>query len=352
MHASQARTRILVPRILDLRLLAGVVLIAAAACIVYLPALRGGFLFDDDLLLTSNRLIKAPDGLYRFCCNTEASDYWPLTNTTLWLEWRLWGTGSTGYHVTNLGLHILEALLIWIILRKLSIPGAFLAAIIFALHPVNVESVAWIASRKNLMAMLFFLLSILWYFKSYMPTTSVGPPPDLIETKQCTAHCPLSTAHCFLWYWLSLAAFTLGMLSKGSVAVLPALLLLIVWWLRPLTRWDLLLTVPFFAVAALLAVVNVWFQTLSSGEVIRSADFTERLLGAGCAVWFYLYKVLLPLDLVFIYPQWHIAASNFLCWLPLVAALVVTVALWLYRNNWSRPYLFAWGFFCVCWPLR
>ena len=161
---------------------AGAALIAIAAFIAYLPSINGGFVWDDDLLLTNNYLVKAADGLQRFWCTTEAKDYWPATNTSFWIEWRLWGMNSTGYHVSNLILHIVEALLIWIILRKLSIPGAFLAAMIFAVHPVNVESVAWIAQRKNTMAMLFFLLSILWYLKADMTSENARLR---LAAKQC-----------------------------------------------------------------------------------------------------------------------------------------------------------------------
>ncbi len=275
----------------------GAAVIAAAAFVIYFPSLNGGFLFDDANLLTENDLIRSPNGLYNFWCTTKTADYWPATNTTLWMEWRLWGMSPAGYHVTNLVLHVLEALLVWIILRKMSIPGAFWAALIFAVHPVNVESAAWISSRKNLMAMLFFLLSILWYLKY------LKPAPLWVAAKQCTAHCPPPTAYCFLCYWLSLVAFVLAMLSKGSAAVLPVLLLGIVWWLHsgdcpdlprqmglslylepratkiglsPFNRWDLLRTGPFFLVAAVLAAVNVWFQTHGTGEIIRSASVTEH----------------------------------------------------------------------------
>jgi len=369
--------------------LAGVALIIIATFIAYLPSISGGFVLDDDVLLTENKLIKASDGPYRFWCTIDAPDYWPVTNNTFWIEWRLWDMNSTGYHVTNLILHIAEALLIWLILRKLSIPGAFLAAMIFAVHPVNVESVAWIASRKNMMAMLFFLLSILWYLKADMPTTSVGMAPArshggpwereknhsplaTLSSPHATRYCPLSTVHCPLFYWLSLAAFLLAMLSKGSVAMLPLLLLGIIWWLRPMgtvpifagtmqawsakmglspsspfMRRDLLRIAPFFLVATVLIGVNLWFQTHGAEVVIRTTCFGERLLGAGGAAWFYLYKALLPIDLVFIYPQWHIDGGNLLWCLPLLAALTVTAVLWLYRKSWSRPFLFAWGFFCV-----
>ena len=157
--------------------LAAAAAIALAVFIAYSPSINGGFVLDDESLLTNNPFIRASDGLYRLWCTNQSLDYWPVTNSTFLLEWRLWNMSPAGYHVTNLILHVVEAWLIWIILRKLAVPGAFLAAFVFALHPVNVESVAWIAQRKNMTAMLFFLLSILWYMKAVMPRASVGTPP-------------------------------------------------------------------------------------------------------------------------------------------------------------------------------
>jgi tetratricopeptide (TPR) repeat protein len=371
-YPRKAESRTPVPWELCFHVPAGVVLIAVAAFIVYLPCITGEFVMDDDLLLTNNSLVRSQDGLCQFWCTNEAPEYYPAAYTTFWIEWRLWGMNPAGYHVTNLILHVVESLLIWLVLRKLSIPGAILAALIFAVHPVNVESVAWIAQRRNIMAMLFFLLSILWYLKAVMPTSSVGMAPARSHGgpwERDTAHCPQSTAHCFSWYWLSLAAFVLAMLGKGSAAVLPALLLGIIWWLQPqgtgpifegsmrarsakmglspFIRRHLLQTAPFFAVAAALTAVNVWFQTRGTEVVARSANFTERLLGAGGAIWFYLYKALLPINLAFVYSQWHIKAGNPLWWPPLFAALIVTAVLWRDRTGWSRPLLFAWGCFCV-----
>jgi protein O-mannosyl-transferase len=337
-HRLQSTTSI--PLASKLGVSSGIAIIMIVALLAFLPSLRGGFIMDDDTLLTKNFLITAPDGLYRFWCTAEASDYWPVTNTTLWIEWRLWGMNPTGYHVTNLILHIVESLLIWLTLRKMCIPGAFLAAIIFAMHPVNVESVAWISSRKNLLAMLFFLMSILCYLKVQIPSLIRQDRPYRVHMSPTLR--PVS-----LLYWLSLAAFVLAMLSKGSAAVLPILLLGIIWWLRPWKWWDLLQSAPFFLVAVLLSAVNVWFQTHGTEIVTRTASFTDRLLGAGGVVWFYLCKSILPIDLAFVYPQWHIEAGNLLWWLPLSAALIFTMVLWWYRNIWSRSFLFAWGFFCV-----
>jgi protein O-mannosyl-transferase len=329
---------------LQLSVVAGGLLLFVVAFLAYYPALHGGFLLDDDLLLTKNKLVQAPDGLYRIWCTTEPSDYWPISYSTFWLEWRLWEMNPAGYHITNLALHVIECMLIWAILRKLAVPGAFLAAMLFAVHPVNVESVAWIASRKNLVAMLFFLLSIWWYLKAemdFLPATNNSGQPEIepAEGRQWKSFA--------LWYGLSFAAFVLAMLGKGSVAVLPALLLLIVWWRRPLSWRDLLRTAPFIVVAVALAAVNVWFQTHDTQEIYRTASLAERFAVAGGTIWFYLYKAIFPLDLAFIYPMWKVRAGNPLWWLPLTAALAVTGVLWRYRRCWSRPYLFAWGFFCI-----
>jgi protein O-mannosyl-transferase len=339
-HATKARSWGFFPVALYVQLTAGAVLIAAAVFLAYGPSMTGGFILDDNRLLWENDLVKASDGLHRYWCTSEADDFWPVTNTSLWIEWRLWGISPTGYHVTNLILHIIESLLIWIILRKLSIPGSFLAALIFAVHPVNVESVAWIAQRKNTMTMLFFLLSILWYLRFDEHARL------RLAAKQLISHCPLPTAN-YTWYCLSLAALLLALLSKGSAVVLPVMLLGIIWWLRPLTKLDLVRIAPFFLITIILAVVNMWFQTHGTAVVIRMASFSERVWAAGGVLWFYLYKAILPIDLVFIYPQWHVEAGNPLWWLPLVAALAVTAVLWWFRASWSRPFLFAWGFFCV-----
>ncbi|MEN6458941.1 MAG: tetratricopeptide repeat protein [Thermoguttaceae bacterium] len=314
-------------------MLAGVALIVVTVFFVYGPALHGGFILDDNILLTDSPLIKASDGLYWFWCSTKPADYWPLSNTSLWIEWRLWGMDPTGYHVTNVLLHIAASLLIWRILRMLSIPGALLGAMLFAVHPVNVESVAWIAQRKDALALPLFLLAILWYVKAERtmprPAMRQSPPPR------------------DRWYWLSLGAFVAAMLAKGSVAVLPPLLVLIVWWLRPLRKSDVVRVAPFFAVAIGLTLVNLWFQTHGASHAVRKVDFLDRLLGAGGVVWFYLSKAVLPVRLAFIYPQWHIDADNWLWWLPLLAAAAVTAILWPHRNGWPRSLLFAWAFFCV-----
>ncbi len=312
--------------------------------LAYLPAIGGSFIWDDDELVTDNSLVHAPDGLYRLWFTDQPIDYWPMTYTTFWFEWRLWGMNATGYHVTNLALHIAAALLICGILRQLSIPGAFLAALLFAVHPVNVESVAWIAQRKNTLAMVFFLLSILWYLRQ---EDGRGRKE---EEKRRRGEEEIRCATGFgIWYWLSLLAFLLAMLSKGSVAILPVVLLGIVWWRRGrITSRDLLRTAPFFVVAAVLAAVNVWFQKHGADVAIREADFAQRLAGGGAVIWFYLSKALAPIELIFVYPQWRIDTHDLLWWLPLAAAASVTAILWRSRRNrWGRAILFAWGYFCV-----
>jgi tetratricopeptide (TPR) repeat protein len=301
--------------------------VTVAAFLAYWPALTGQFVWDDDVLLTNNELVKASDGLYRLWFTTEAVDYWPVTGTTFWLEWRLWGLNPFGYHVTNLLLHLASSALVWAALRRLSVPGAAIAACVFALHPVNVESVAWIVQRKNVLSLVFFLLSGLWF---------------LIHDED-------SSGRLGRWYWLSLLAFILAMLSKGSVAILPLILLLACWWRRDrVTGRDIVLTLPFFVIAAAFTLLNVWLQTRHVAEGIRDATLVERIFGAAAIVWFYLSKAVLPIGLVFVYPQWNVTAVDPRWWLPLVAALVATGVLMYYRQRpIVRGVLFAWLYFVI-----
>jgi protein O-mannosyl-transferase len=347
---------------------AGGALIAAAVFVAYFPCVNGEFVLDDNMFLTNNPVIRAADGLFRFWSTGEAPEYYPAAYATNWVEWRLWELNPAGYHFTNLFLHIAESLLVWVVLRRLSIPAAFWAALIFALHPVNVESVAWLAQRRNMVAMLFLLLSILWYLKfAQLPGQRFSaqlPPPA-----KPTAHRSSLISHPSSFYWLSLSAFVFAMLAKGSVAVMPAILLTIIWWLHPdgdcpesgamrsmvaekmglshYVRRHLLPLLPFFVAATAFTAVNVWFQTRGTEVVIRHAGFADRLVGAGAVVWFYLYKAILPLDLAFVYPRWAVDARNLLWWLPLVVALAATAILWMYRKTWARPLVFAWGYFCI-----
>jgi protein O-mannosyl-transferase len=313
-------------------------LVAAAALVLvtfaaYLPALRSGFVWDDDATLTQNSIIKASDGLYRYWCTTEPADYWPVTSTTLWFEWRVWGMNALGYHVTNVALHALSALLLWMILKRLRIPGGFLAAAIFAVHPVNVESVAWIAERKNVLSMLFFLLSVL----SFLCT-------ELWSGRDSGRRAPV-------WgdgrYLLSLLFFVLGMLSKGSIAMLPVVLVGLLAFRKGRSLREFLPTAPFFMVSGVFVLVDIWFQGHHLTEVIRHEGLLERCLGAGAVVWFYLLKALLPVHLVFAYPKWHMRPGEFVSWVPLLFAAALTVLLARSRGRWARRAFFAWGYFCV-----
>lgn len=143
----------------------GILVLECATFAAYWPALSAGFIWDDDVMLTSNAAVKARDGLLQMWLSTRSVDYWPVTGTSFWIEWRLWGMHAAGYHVSNVLQHLASAAMLWAVLRRLSIPGAWVAACLYALHPVNVESVAWITQRKNTLSQVLLLLSVLTYLR-------------------------------------------------------------------------------------------------------------------------------------------------------------------------------------------
>jgi tetratricopeptide (TPR) repeat protein len=311
----------------------GLALLIAALCfLAYRPSLSGGFLIDDDILLTHSALVHADDGLWRFWFTAEAVDYWPVSNSSFWLEWRIWKMNPEGYRVTALILHVVESLLLWRILSLLAIPGAFFGALLFAVHPVNAESIAWISQRKTLLAMLFAQLATLAYLKSErVEATAAGQHTDRAST----------------WYGLSLFAFALALLSKISIAVFPALLALCIAWLRPMRRRDVARLTPFFLLAGALVSVNLWIR--AGDPYIRGpqGDTIEWLLRATATVWFYLGKALFPINLAFMYPNPSIDPQRWLSWLPSAAAFALTVVLVRYRGSGTRPLLFAWTYYWV-----
>ncbi len=214
------------------------VIIAVLCVLCYLPALRGGFVFDDSILIVEHPLIHAADGLHRIWFTTEAPDYYPITWTALWLQWHCWGANSLGFHVVNLVLHIANAMLLVQVLRRLAIPGAWFAGLGFAVHPVNVASVAWIIEQKNTLAMLFFLLTVL----SWLRYEENGKP---------------------LWYGSMAGCFLLSLLSKPAAIMWPGSIIGLVYFRKGrVTVRDLAKSVPLFLVSAAIAVATVWFQAV------------------------------------------------------------------------------------------
>ena len=302
---------------------AGTLTIFLAVFAVYWRVLRGQFLWDDMLSVYRNPLVTGDLGLGALWFRSE----FPLSVAAFWLERLAWGNHPAGYHVVNVLLHANGAVLLWRVLARLRVPASWLAALLFAVHPVCVESVAWISELKNTLSLQFFLLSVLCYLRH----GSEARPSDK-------------------WYWFSLGAFVLALLSKTSTVMLPAMLLGCAWWQRGrITRQDWLRTSPFFVIALAFGLLGIWSQAHGSisGATVQSENFWGRLAGAGMALWFYLGKALLPLNLCVIYPRWKIDAAAPGSYLPLLLWCSVLAACWGFRRSWGRHVLFGLGCFTV-----
>ena len=185
-----------------------------AVVLTYIPIWPAGFSWDDNLVITSNPAIIGPLGL-REIWTTSAADICPLTLTTFWFEHALWGLNPLPYHLVNIVLHGLNAILLWRVLRAFAAPGAWLGAALWALHPVQVESAAWIAEMKNTESALFYLLAILFFARNLRQSDA-----------------PFWNRN----FGLSLLFAALAMAAKSSTVVLPFVFLLCTWWVRQKTR--------------------------------------------------------------------------------------------------------------------
>ena len=289
-------------------------ILAVVTMLAYQPAWHGGLLWDDDANIATPEL-RSLDGLRRiWFVPRTTQQYYPLLYSSSWLQERFWGDSTTGYHLVNLLLHIGCVVLVLKILRFLRIPGAELATIIFALHPVNVETVAWITERKNTLSGFFALAATLWYLKF-----------DESRSRRT--------------YALAIGLFLLGLLSKTAIVTLPLALLVIFWWKRGAISWrrDVVPLIPFFFLSAAAGLMTCWVEYVNIAYRARTLDFSlvDRCLIAGRAFWFQLGKVLWPSNLMFIYPRWEINARVWWQYLFPIAVLGLLGILWSLRR-WSR----------------
>ncbi|MBV9009240.1 MAG: tetratricopeptide repeat protein [Verrucomicrobia bacterium] len=294
------------------------VLLAAVALTAYHPAWRGGFIWDDDAYVVNNDLLTASDGLRRIWFSLDApSQYFPLVYTTFRFERALWGLNPLGYHLINICLHITTALLLWRLLARLQIPGAFLASAIFALHPVQVESVAWITERKNVLMGMFFMLTLLAWWKFVN-----------------------SSSRRRWWIYAgALLFYALALFSKTTACTLPAALVLILWLKhRRIDKQRLLEIIPFVVFGVAMGLVTMWWERYHQGTrgPLFALGLQERLLVASHAVWFYLGKLLWPANLTFIYPKWQLTPVRLVSYLWCLASALACLVIYLLRRHFGR----------------
>ena len=307
--------------------IAGTLLIVLATLAAYMPAMQGDFLWDDDDHVSANLAVQSPDGLGKIWSEKGSTpQYYPLVFSSFWVEYSLWGQSTVGYHVVNVALHILNALILWRVLGLLSIRYAWLAAAIFALHPVHVESVAWITERKNVLSGLFYLSALF----AYLRFAAVGT----------ATHAPRRQ---WVWYASACVLFIGALLSKSVTVSLPAVILLLLWWKDRVNLRAILTVLPMFVLGAIAAATTIRLEKTQIGAVGAEWAFSpiDRVLIAGRALWFYLGKLAWPTELAFIYPRWEIDHGIWWQYLFPVAFALLLGVLWFSRNRIGKGLLVA-----------
>ena len=307
-------------------------IIVLATLAAYAPAFSGGFVWDDDDWVTNNQTLRSLGGLWDIWFNPAATpQYYPLIHTGFWLEYHLWGLNPLGFHLVNVLAHLAAALLLWRLLWRLKLPGAWLAAAIFALHPLEVESVAWVTELKNVLSAVFYFLAALAYFRFAGLEGNGEPPPKNRR-----------------YYWVAFGLFLAALLCKTVTCSLPAALLLVFWWKRGALPWrEAVRLLPFFVAGICFGLGTASLERHHVGAAGPDWAFTfvERCLIAGRALCFYAAKLVWPCGLTFSYPRWQIDAAVWWQWLFPAAVAGLVAGLWLARRRIGRGPLVAVLFF-------
>lgn len=305
---------------------AKILLLFVITAIVYVPAMQGEFLWDDRNVIRDNVLLRSTDGLWKIwtapAYNKYEVHYWPIVYSTFWFEYHLWEQNTLGYHLVNIFLHSINSALLWLLLKRLLVPGAYFAAVLFAIHPVHVESVAWMVELKDVLSGMFYLLAILIYMEF-----------DAQKNRRT--------------YILSLFLFVVAMLSKTIVVTLPIAILLILWWKKnKISKNDIFYLLPFFFAGIFITIGDILF-TSTLGKFKLDLSFLQRCIIAGRVIWFYASKVFLPLHLVAIYPKWEINAKAILQYIYPLSATAVIALLWIKKHQFGKGPLIAVLYFIV-----
>src|SRR5437868_6518229 len=305
--------------------LIGAILLLLLIFLAYARVGAAGFIWDDESHLTQNPCIIGPLGLADIWTSTSAF-YYPLVLTTFWILHHFVGLNPLPYHILNVTFHAASALLLWRVLVQLRVRGAWLGATIWALHPVLVQSVAWVTEMKNTQSAFFYLLAISCFLQSR-------------DRKRN-----------FIFYWLTIFFFVAAITSKPSTVMLPLVLALCLWWREgEIKQRDLRLLLPFVLISLLASGWTIWEQKFHSHAT--GADWVQtplqRVLISADAIWFYLLKLIWPHPLIFIYPRWNVDPSRWFAWIPLVALLVVATVLFIKRSTALRPVAFAFAYFVI-----
>jgi tetratricopeptide (TPR) repeat protein len=288
----------------------------AAILLTYLPALKGGFIWNDSEYVTAPAL-RSVEGFWRIWFELGATEqYYPLLHSAFWLEHRLWGDNPFGYHLVNALQHATSACLLALVLRRLAIPGPWLAAFLFALHPVMVESVAWISEQKNTLSLVFYLAAALVYLRF-----------DATRGRRAYAYATL--------------LFVAGLLTKSVTATLPPALLVVFWWWRGRIDWrrDVVPLLPWFALGAAMGLLSAHVERVYIGAHGEEFGLSalERSLLAGRIAWFYAAKLFWPAEIVFIYPRWTVDPGQIGHWLFSLGVIGLLGALWWLRGRTRAP---------------